>query len=86
MSTASRGRALEHEAKKMLEADGWSVMRGAGSKGHFDSVDGKVKPDLIATKKKRSNKYILQIMLIQAKVQGTRGKATKKNTEAEGVE
>ncbi len=69
MSSATRGRALEHSARKMLEADGWSVMRGAGSKGHFDSVEGKVKPDLIASKRGRSNKYTLQIMLIQAKVQ-----------------
>lgn len=68
MSTATRGRALEHTVKKLLEADGWSVMRGAGSKGHFDSTAGQVKCDLIASKRGRSNRYEIQIILLQCKV------------------
>lgn len=68
MSTASRGRSLEHEIRHMFEAAGYSVMRGAGSKGHFDSPEGKVKADLIATKTDRLTRTI-QIIALQCKVQ-----------------
>lgn len=68
MSNASKGRAFEHEIRDLFEAQGYSVMRGAGSKGFFDSPDGKVKPDLIASKTDRS-KRVVQIILIQCKVQ-----------------
>lgn len=70
MNYAARGKKLEQHVKRLLESDGWAVMRGAASKGHFDSEDGKVKPDLIASKRGHSNKSTLQIILIQAKVQG----------------
>jgi Holliday junction resolvase len=36
MSTASRGAALEHRAKRLLEKEGWAVTRGAGSHGCAD--------------------------------------------------
>lgn len=36
MSTASRGAAREHQAKRLLEAEGWAVTRGAGSHGCAD--------------------------------------------------
>ena len=70
MNQPQRGRKLEHTVKKLFEADGWSVIRGASSKGHFDSVEGKVKPDLIASKRGKRNKYRVDIILLQAKVQG----------------
>ena len=68
MNTATKGRAFEHELRKLFEDAGYSVIRGAASKGHFDSPDGQVKPDLIATKRGRSNKYEVQIIALQAKV------------------
>lgn len=67
MSNASRGRAFEHEVRSMLEAQGYSVTRGAGSKGHFDSPEGKVKADLIASKTDRVNRTI-QLILVQCKL------------------
>lgn len=67
MSNASRGRAFEHEVRTLLESQGYSVMRGAGSKGHFDSPEGKVKADLIASKADRVKRTI-QIILVQCKV------------------
>jgi Holliday junction resolvase len=67
VSRASKGRAYEHEVRALLESDGYSVTRGAGSKGEFDSPNGIVKADLIATKMNRVTKT-LQIILVQAKV------------------
>ena len=69
MSNATRGRAFEHEIRHMFEEKGWSVIRGAASKGFFDSVDGPVKPDLVCSKYDRIKRTI-QIILIQAKVRG----------------
>ena len=70
MNRAAKGRRLEHEIRKLFEDAGYQVIRGAGSKGNFDSVDGPVKADLIASKAGRTNKYELQLILIQAKVKG----------------
>lgn len=67
MSNASRGRAFEHEVRALLESQGYSVMRGAGSKGHFDSPEGKVKADLIASKTDLVNRTI-QLILVQCKL------------------
>ena len=67
MSTASRGRSFEHEVRHLLEGAGFSVTRGAGSKGFFDSPEGKVKCDLIASKSDRVKRTI-QIILVQCKV------------------
>ena len=69
MSNATRGRAFEHEVRKLFEAAGYSCLRGAASKGLFDSPDGVVKPDLIATKMDRIKRTV-NIILIQAKVRG----------------
>ena len=44
-----RGRSFEYELKKLFEDNGYSVLRGAGSKG---AVFGE-KTDLIATKETR---------------------------------
>lgn len=67
MSSASIGADFEREVRSLLEGAGFSVMRGAGSKGQFDSPEGVVKPDLIASKRGRSRKYDMQIILIQCK-------------------
>ena len=66
----AKGARLERAVRALLETDGWVVMRGAGSKGFFDSPEGTVKPDLIASKRGRANKSTLQIILIQCKVAG----------------
>jgi Holliday junction resolvase len=68
MSSASKGRTHEHDVRKMLEANGYAVVRGAGSKGKFDCADGVVKPDLIASKRGTSNRYEIQVLLLQCKV------------------
>jgi hypothetical protein len=47
MSTATRGRAVEHEIRKAFVAQGWDSIRGAGSKGEF----AEMKPDLVFTRK-----------------------------------
>ena len=67
MNTARKGRAFEHEVRKIFEAAGFSVIRGAGSKGHFDTPEGVVKADLIASKSLR-NTYEVQIIAMQCKV------------------
>lgn len=36
MSTASRGASREHQCKRLLEAEGYAVTRGAGSHGCAD--------------------------------------------------
>ena len=69
MSNASRGRALEHDVRHIFEREGYSVIRGAASKGFFDSISGVVKPDLVASKVDRTTKTI-NIILIQAKLRG----------------
>ena len=70
MSNASRGHDFERDVRALLEAAGFAVTRGAGSKGHFDTPEGVVKPDLIASKRGRDNKYEIQIVLLQCKVKG----------------
>lgn len=68
MSSASRGRSFEHEVRHMLETSGYAVIRGAGSRGRFDSPDGEVKADLIASKMDRVKRTI-QIILVQCKIE-----------------
>jgi Holliday junction resolvase len=67
MSNARKGANFEREISNLLTDAGFSVIRGAGSKGFFDSPDGEVKPDLVASKRTHSNNYDLQIILIQCK-------------------
>lgn len=50
----------------MLEAAGYSVMRGAGSKGEIFGH----KVDLIATKETADNEYSIEIYGLQLKVRG----------------
>lgn len=68
MSTASRGRAFEHEIRDLFESVGFSVIRGAGSKGEM--LQEKV--DLVCTRETRDNKQkvFLVIIGVQCKVRG----------------
>ena len=38
MNTAHKGRRAEHQARKLLEASGFTVCRAAGSKGSADLI------------------------------------------------
>lgn len=60
MSTASKGRAFEHEVRNLLRAAGYSVVRGAASKGEM--LEEKV--DLVATKLTPQNTYTMFLTLI----------------------
>jgi len=65
MTTASKGRSFEHQIRKMFREHGFSVIRGAGSKGEL--LDEKV--DLVATKLTKDNEYkaFLTIIGVQCK-------------------
>ena len=73
---ANKGTTFERELKQLLEANGYSVMRGAGSKG---SVFGE-KADLIATKKTSYNTKTAHMIIIQCKVKGKNATTSKTNT------
>lgn len=66
MSTATKGRAFEHEIRHLFEQAGYSVTRGAGSKGLM--LEEKV--DLVCTKETALNKFtaFLTIVGVQCKV------------------
>lgn len=68
MSTATKGRAFEHEIRNLLRSAGFSVIRGAGSKGELLEE----KADLVATKLTSQNEYkaFLTIVGVQCKVRG----------------
>ncbi len=63
MSHYSRGRALEHEVRALFTREGWSVIRGAGSKG---AVDG-MKADLVATRRGSKNLDTVYMVVFQCK-------------------
>lgn len=63
MSHYARGRALEHEIRRLFEACGWSVVRGAGSKGEVDGM----KADLVATKRGTKNEDNVYMVVFQCK-------------------
>lgn len=67
MSRYSRGRNLEYEVRQIFEAAGWSVMRGAGSKGEVFGM----KADLVATKENPGNEKTAAMVVIQCKVKQT---------------
>jgi len=66
MSGATKGRRFEHEVRELFQKAGFSVIRGAGSKGEI--LEEKV--DLVATKRTRQNKFtcFLTIVGVQCKV------------------
>ena len=61
MSTATKGRAYEHEVRALFEAAGYSVIRGAGSKGECL----KEKTDLVCTKETRANQFKVFLVLFR---------------------
>lgn len=66
MNSSRKGTAFEHEIRHLLEAHGYSVIRGAGSKGELLEE----KTDLVATKLSKQNEFtaFLQIIGIQCKI------------------
>lgn len=64
MNTARKGASLERYIRKLFEADGWSVIRGAGSKGEV--LDWK--SDLVATKYTDQTKREVWLAIMQMKV------------------
>lgn len=62
----SKGIAFERELKRLLESAGYSVMRGAGSKGEVFGC----KADLVATKSTGRNHKSAHMLVIQCKVKG----------------
>lgn len=58
-----QGVALEREVKCLFEEAGWSVIRGAGSKGEV----GGFKVDLVASKETSRTKKTMYLVLMQAK-------------------
>jgi len=66
MSAYSRGRALEYDVRAIFERAGWSVVRGAGSKGEVDGF----KADLVATKRGLKNRDTVYMVVFQCKRAG----------------
>lgn len=64
MNTAQKGANLERYIRQLLEADGWSVVRGASSKGEV--LDWKA--DLVATKYTDQTKREVWMAIMQMKV------------------
>lgn len=64
MNTAQKGANLERYIRQLLEADGWSVVRGASSKGEV--LDWKA--DLVATKYTDQTKREVWLAIMQMKV------------------
>lgn len=62
MNTAHKGRRFEHSIRQLFEDAGFSVIRGAGSKGELFGV----KVDLVATKEEWLNEYEVQLTVIGA--------------------
>ena len=60
MSTATKGRRFEHEVRKLFEDAGYSVIRGAGSKGEFLSE----KVDLVASKETAQTDYTVYLTIV----------------------
>lgn len=71
MSNYAKGANFEREVRKLFESAGYSVIRGSGSKGLFDTPQGIVKADLIASKSGTKNRYEVQIIALQMKVKKT---------------
>jgi Holliday junction resolvase len=63
VSHYSRGRALEYDIRTLFERAGWSVIRGAGSKGEVDGM----KADLVATKRSTKNIDTVWMVAFQCK-------------------
>ena len=64
MNTAQKGANLERYIRQLLEADGWSVIRGAASKGEALGLPA----DLVATKYTDQTKREVWMAIMQMKV------------------
>lgn len=64
MNTAKKGATLERYIRHLLETDGWSVIRGASSKGEALGW----KADLVATKYTDETKREVWLAIMQMKV------------------
>lgn len=64
MNTAQKGATLERYIRQLLESDGWSVVRGASSKGEALGW----KADLVATKYTDQTKREVWLAIMQMKV------------------
>lgn len=73
MTAYARGAAFERELINLLEANGFSCMRGAGSKG---KIFGE-KTDIVATKGTPFSEKTAHIIIIQCK---TKKRASEKQT------
>jgi hypothetical protein len=68
MSTASRGAAREHAAKRLLESEGWAVTRGAGSHGCADLWAARpVEQSVYEDGTHDRGDYLTELRLIQVK-------------------
>ena len=61
-----RERNLEYEVKRIFEAEGWSVIRGSGSKGEVAGFP----TDLVASKSSPHSEKTVYILVMQAKLKG----------------
>jgi Holliday junction resolvase len=59
MARYHAGRQLEWEVRKLFESAGWSVIRGAGSKGEVFGM----KADLVATKDCQLTKTAVMVVI-----------------------
>jgi Holliday junction resolvase len=66
MNSAAKGRRFEHEIRELFRQAGYSVIRGAGSKGEM--LQEKV--DLVATKATKASRFkvLLTVVGVQCKV------------------
>lgn len=63
MSRYHAGRRLEYDVKALFEANGWSSIRGAGSKGGIDGY----KVDLVFSKRSSQHESVVYLVLAQMK-------------------
>ena len=64
------GRQLEWDVRNLFTAAGWSVIRGAGSKGEVDGF----KADLVATRRGSVNEDTVYLVAMQCKRQKRKGR------------
>ena len=71
MSRYRSGYELEREVRKLFVDAGFSVIRGAGSKGEVETGEGSMKADLVATRAtgaKRDTVYLVAMQCKRAKI------------------
>lgn len=73
MSTASKGASFEREIRHLFESAGYSVIRGAGSKGLMLAE----KVDLVATKVTDQNEYRAMLTIIGIQCKAHKRRANK---------